>query len=59
MKGNSTVGGRPRLLEVDEMPVIDGLVVPDEFYTVLGAPGRLAGMVRPSSRVRTSRPDTS
>lgn len=37
------------MLEVDEMPTIDGLAVPEDFYTVLTTPGRLAGMVRPSS----------
>lgn len=43
-------GQRPVPIDVDRMPRIEGLRVPEEFYTVLDAPGRLAGMVRPSVR---------
>ena len=43
-------GRRPVPIDVDRMPRIEGLLVPEEFYTVLDGPGRLAGMVRPSAR---------
>ncbi len=41
---------RPCSIDVDRMPPVDGLGVPEAFYTVLEAPARLAGMVRPGDR---------
>jgi len=41
---------RPDPIRVGRMPSIDGLATPKEFYTVLEAPGCLAGMVSPSDR---------
>lgn len=41
---------RPMPIEVDRMPRIDGLRVPEDFYIVLEVPAHLAGMVRPSDR---------
>lgn len=32
------------------MPSVEGLRTPEQFYTVLVAPGRLAGMIRPTDR---------
>jgi len=46
---------RPHPIDVRQMPAVDGVVVPDEFYTVLEAPARLAGMRRPSSRTPWAR----
>jgi protein tyrosine phosphatase (PTP) superfamily phosphohydrolase (DUF442 family) len=43
-------GRRLTAIDVDRMPRIEGLRIPEEFYTVLDDPGRLAGMVRPSDR---------
>ncbi len=43
-------GRRPTPIDVDRMPRIEGLRVPEDFYIVLEVPGRLAGMVRPSDR---------
>lgn len=37
----------PRILSVDEMPYVEGLRVPKDFYVMLETPARLAGMVYP------------
>ena len=43
-------GPLPHPIEVDRMPPVEGLCVPETFYTVLEVPAPLAGMVRPSDR---------
>lgn len=39
---------RPHLLNIEDMPKIEGLQVPKDLYTVVTEPARLAGMRRPS-----------
>jgi len=52
MEGRTPDPGGSRLLpiQVDRIPPIPGLRVPEEFYIVLESPGRLAGMVLPSEQ---------
>jgi len=37
----------PRVLSVDEMPRVEGLGVPNDFYVLVETPARLAGMAYP------------
>jgi hypothetical protein len=39
----------PRLLTVEKMPLVKGLIVPDDFYLVIRQPALLAGMICPTS----------
>lgn len=43
-----------RILSIDEMPVVSGVLTPREFYTVLQQPAPLAGMLYP---VHLSQPE--